>query len=199
MALLLVPSSCLLYKKPTEKKMDELKETSVAAQNVTIPDDWIFSRNDSVSENYNLEWIKELQDTTLTGLIKEGFSYNSALLISAEKLNQIEIAMGMSGANLYPSVNAVGGSNTNINTQNSLNSLTFQASWELDIWGKNKSRFEADKRNYFTARYQNQKARQSIAAMIAKSYFLNIAGNVQLEKFKEILAKTEELKRLTEL
>lgn len=179
--------------------MDELKQSSIAAQNVEIPDDWIFSRNDSINSSYSLEWIKELQDTALVNLINEGYKYNATLLISAEKLNQIEIAMGMSGANLYPSVNAVGASNTNLNTTNSLNSLTFQASWELDIWGKNKSRFEADKRNYFSARYQNEKARQSIAAMIAKSYFLNIAVNLQLEKFKEILEKTEELKRLTEL
>ncbi len=192
-----IPTSCLLYKKPTDDRMDDLKQSSIAAENVDIPDDWIFSRNDSLQEPLSIEWIEELRDTVLTNLIEEGLKYNSTLLVSQEKLNQIEIAMGISGANLYPSVNAVGASNSNINTQNSLNSLTFQASWELDIWGKNKSRFEADKRNYFSARYQNEKAKQSIAAMIARSYFLTIANNVQLAKFDAILQKTEALKELT--
>ncbi len=197
--LLTLPTSCLLYKSPSNEKMQDLKDTSVLSENMEIPDEWIFSREDSLNNEFNLDWFKELQDPTLTSIIKEGLQYNSTIFISSEKLKQIEIAMGMSGSNLYPSVYGVGTGYTNLNTLNSLESLTFQASWELDIWGKNKSRFEADKRNFFSANYENEKVKQSIAGMIAKSYFLNIAGKLQMEKFNDLLAKTEELKRLTVL
>jgi NodT family efflux transporter outer membrane factor (OMF) lipoprotein len=156
-------------------------------------------RTDSLAANFDLNWIKELQDTLLTKLIAEGMVYNSQIIIAQEKLNQIEIALDISGSNLYPSVNALGGSNTNLNTSNNLNSLTFKASWELDIWGKNRSGFEADKRSYFSAKYQYDRLKQSIAALIAKSYFLTIAGSLQEDKFNALIKNTEALRDIIEL
>lgn len=195
----LLLSSCLLYKDPTKGRTDKLKASSTLVQNVSVPDDWIMQRTDSLANSFDLNWIKELQDSLLTSLIAEGMAYNSQVIIAQEKLSQIEIALDISGSNLYPSVNAVGGSNTNLNTANNLNSLTFKARWELDIWGKNRSGFEADKRSYFSAKYQYDRLKQSIAALIAKSYFLTIAGSLQEEKFNMLIEHTEALREIIEL
>jgi outer membrane protein TolC len=69
----------------------------------------------------------------------------------------------------------------------------------LDIWGKNRSGFEADKRSYFSSKYQYDRLKQSIAALIAKSYFLTIAGSLQQEKFNMLIANTEKLRDIIEL
>ncbi|WP_459415439.1 TolC family protein [Flagellimonas marinaquae] len=192
-------SSCLLYKDPSKQRTDDLKATSNILENIEVPDDWILQRTDSLTPQFDLNWIKELQDSVLTDLIAEGLAHNSQIIIAQEKLNQIEIALDISGSNLYPSVNAVGGTSTSLNTANNLNSLSFKANWELDIWGKNKSGFEADKRTYFSAKYRYDRLKQSIAALIAKSYFLTIAGSLQQEKFKLLLENTERLRDIINL
>ena len=195
----LLCSSCLLYKDPSKQRTDGLKASASILENIEVPDDWILQRTDSLTPQFDLDWIKELQDSLLTNLIAEGLAYNSQIIIAREKLNQIEIALDISGSNLYPSVNAVGGTNTSLDTGNNLNSLAFKASWELDIWGKNRSGFEADKRSYFSSKYQYDRLKQSIAALIAKSYFLTIAGSLQQEKFNMLIANTEKLRDIIEL
>lgn len=193
--ILLSLSSCLMYKKADKERMDELKKTSVVAERIEIPDQWIFSQSDSLS-NFSFNWIKELNDPLLKELIDEGMKYNADLLIAQEKLNQIEIAMDIAGSNLYPTVNAVANTRNNLVTGSQIQNLALKASWELDIWGKNKAGKMAAVSDYFSAQYQNNRLRQSVAAMIAKAYFLIIAGNAQERKIAQYLKMTDELKVL---
>jgi outer membrane protein TolC len=174
--------------------MDQLKEKSEIAAHMEIPDNWIFDRKAN-SRSLSYGWITDLKTPQLETLINEGMVYNADLIIAKEKLNQIELAMEIAGTNLYPSVSAVANTN-NLISDAQIRRLALKASWEIDLWGKNKSSQMAAKSNYFSAKYQNTLLHQSIAGMIAKAYFLNIAGNIQEDMIQNYIQKSRDLEKL---
>lgn len=188
-------SSCIGYKEPTKENMDQLKEKSEIASHLQIPDDWIFDRKTD-SDSFSYEWITDLKDQQLETLINEGMQYNADIIIAREKLNQVELAMEIAGSDLYPSVSAVANTSNNLVSETQLRRLALKASWEIDLWGKNKSSQMASTSNYFSAKHQNILLHQSIAGMIAKAYFLNIAGNIQENKIEIYIQKSKDLEKL---
>lgn len=188
-------SSCIGYKEATKENIDQLKEKSEIATHLQIPDDWIFDRKaDSKSISY--DWINDLKTSQLEALVKEGMLYNADLIIAREKLNQIELAMEIAGSDLYPSVSAVANTSNNLVSGSQVQRLALKANWEIDLWGKNKSSQMAGTSSYFSAKHQNTLLYQSIAGMIAKAYFLNIAGNIQENKIESYIQKTKDLEKL---
>lgn len=188
-------SSCIGYKEPTKENIDQLKEKSEVASHITIPDDWIFDRNAN-SRSLSYDWISDLKTPQLEALINEGMQYNADIIIAKEKLNQIELAMEIAGTNLYPSVSAIANTSNNLVSESQISRLALKASWEIDLWGKNKSAQMASTSDYFSAKHQNTLLHQSIAAMIAKAYYLNISGNIQENMIEGYIKKTQELEKL---
>jgi len=188
-------SSCIGYKEPTKESITQLKETSEIASHVEIPDEWIFDRQAN-SRSVSYDWINDLKTPQLENLINEGMLYNADLIIAKEKLNQIELAMEIAGSDLYPSVSAVANTSNNLVSDTQIRRLALKANWEIDLWGKNKSSQMAATSNYFSAKYQNTLLHQSIAGMIAKAYFLNIAGNIQENKIENYIQKSKDLEKL---
>ncbi|MBV8325448.1 TolC family protein [Chryseobacterium sp.] len=188
-------SSCIGYKEPTKENMDQLKEKSEIAAHIEIPDDWIFDRQAN-SRSLSYDWITILKTPQLETLINEGMLYNADLIIAKEKLNQVELAMEIAGSDLYPSVGAVANTSNNLVSDAQIRRLALKASWEIDLWGKNKSSQMASTSNYFSAKHQNALLHQSIAGMIAKAYFLNIAGNIQEDKIESYIQKSKDLEKL---
>ncbi|RXM53554.1 MULTISPECIES: efflux transporter outer membrane subunit [unclassified Chryseobacterium] len=188
-------SSCIGYKEPTKENIAELKEKSEVASHITIPDDWIFDRNAN-SRSLSYDWISDLKTPQLEALINEGMQYNADIIIAKEKLNQIELAMEIAGTNLYPSVSAIANTSNNLVSESQISRLALKASWEIDLWGKNKSAQMASTSDYFSAKHQNTLLHQSIAAMIAKAYYLNISGNIQENMIEGYIKKTQELEKL---
>ncbi|MDM1553296.1 MULTISPECIES: efflux transporter outer membrane subunit [Chryseobacterium] len=188
-------SSCIGYKEPTKENIAELKEKSEVTSHITIPDDWIFDRNAN-SRSLSYDWVTDLKTPQLEALINEGMQYNADIIIAKEKLNQIELAMEIAGTNLYPSVSAVANTSNNLVSESQISRLALKASWEIDLWGKNKSAQMASTSDYFSAKHKNTLLHQSIAAMIAKAYYLNIAGNIQENRIEDYIKKTKELEKL---
>lgn len=186
-------SSCLMYKDISPKQKDELQKSARASKNMQIPDSWIFDREKS---EVSYDWFSELKDAHLEQLISEGLQFNADILIAEEKLNQIELAMQIAGSNLYPSVNAVANTHNNLIKGSHIQNLALKASWELDIWGKNKAANSANTAKYFSAKFQNDKLKQSVAAMVCKAYFLSIAANIQQTKVEYFLQLTRDLEKI---
>lgn len=188
-------NSCIGYKEPTKENLEQLKENSEIATHISIPDDWIFDR-EANTRSLSYEWIADLKTPQLETLIHEGMLYNADIIIAREKLNQVELAMEIAGSNLYPSINAIANTSNNLVTESQIRRLSLKANWEIDLWGKNKSAQMASTSDYFSAKHQNTLLHQSIAAMIAKAYFLNIAGNIQEDTIESYIQKTKELEKL---
>ncbi len=188
-------SSCIGYKEPTKENINQLKEKSEIASHIEIPDEWIFDRK-SNSRSISYDWITDLKTPQLETLINEGMLYNSDLIIAKEKLNQVELSMEIAGSDLYPSVSAVANTSNNLVSDTQIRRLALKANWEIDLWGKNKSSQMAATSNYFSVKHQNTLLYQSIAGMITKAYFLNIAGNIQEDKIESYIQKSKDLERL---
>lgn len=188
-------TSCIGYKEATKETTDHLKEKSEIISNIKIPDDWIFNRN-IPSGSFSYAWINDLKSPQLEALINEGMLYNADIIIAKERLNQVELAMEIAGTDLYPSINAVANTSNNLISGSQIRSLALKANWELDIWGKRKSSQMASTSDYFSAVHQNILLRQSIAGMIAKAYFLNVAGNIQEDKIESYIQESQNLEKL---
>lgn len=187
-------SSCLMYKEVSPERTDELKASAKSMQNVKISDKWITDRNSST--DFSFDWINDLKDPQLDALITEAHQYNADMIIAQEQLTQAELAMQIAASNLYPSVNAVANTTNNLIKGSHIHNLALKANWELDIWGKNKSGQMANQAQYFSLKYQNEKLKQSITAMVCKAYFLSVAGHIQQEKVAHFLTLTQDLEKL---
>ena len=188
-------SSCIGYKNAAPEKITALKNTSEIKGNTEIPDRWIQDKERDTIE-FSYQWMEELVSPELESLIQEGLDHNADIVISKEKLHQIELSMDIAGSNLYPSVNALANTSNNIVSGSHIGNLQLKSNWELDLWGKNKSAQMSTISQYYSSAFQQKMLEQSIAAMIAKSYFLNIAGRYQEQKINQYIVATEGLKKI---
>lgn len=193
--LLLNLTSCIGYKNATPEKIESLKNTSEIKTNIKIPDKWVQEKGQD-QPDFSYQWMNELLTPELETLIKEGLVHNADIIISEEKLNQVELSMDIAGSNLYPSVNALANTSNNVVSGSHIGNLQLKANWELDLWGKNKSAEMASVSQYFSAAIRQRMLEQSIAAMIAKAYYLNIAGQYQEQQISNYITKTEDLKKI---
>lgn len=193
--LLLTLTSCIGYKNATPEKIEALKNTSEIKANIEIPDKWIQDK-ETDSPDFSYQWMNELITTELEVLVKEGLAHNADIIISKEKLNQIELSMDIAGSNLYPSVNALANTSNNLVSGTHIGNLQLKANWELDLWGKNKSAEMVSVSQFYSAAFQQKMLKQSVAAMIAKAYYLNIAGQYQEQKISQYIGMTEDLKKI---
>lgn len=194
-ALLLSMTSCIGYKNVTPEKVESLKNSSEIKTNIEIPDKWIQEKSQD-QQGFSYLWMNELLSPELETLIKDGLIHNADIIISRERLNQVELAMDIAGSNLYPSVNALANTSNNLVSGSHIGSLQLKAGWELDLWGKNRAAKMAGVSQFFSAKSQQKMLEQSVAAMIAKSYYLNIAGQYQEQKISAYIEQTQALKSI---
>src|SRR5688572_33232218 len=69
-------------------------------------------------------------------------------------------------------------------------------SWELDLWGRVRSGREAAQLQYDSAALDTEYARQSIAALVAKRWFLATEARLQKGIAEEMLLSSRRLARL---
>ncbi len=65
--------------------------------------------------------------------------------------------------------------------------------WELDLWGRVRSARAANVAGYEATVADTEYARQSIAALVAKSYFLAVEAGLQQRLAEDMVAAAEQL------
>ncbi len=73
---------------------------------------------------------------------------------------------------------------------------SLSATWEIDLWGRVRYGRAASAAQAASAEADFEYARQSIAALVAKSWFLAIEAGLQVEAARETIRASEELVRL---
>jgi len=118
-------------------------------------------------------WIKGFEDPLLEALVEEAIAHNPGLRIAAAN---VESAAGMaviSGAAMKPAVAAgVGTESSYGGSPLDTDAWAVSASWEIDLWGKLRARAAAGEAVYRATVADYNGARQSLAALTAKSWFL---------------------------
>ena len=118
-------------------------------------------------------WLSLFNDPVLDQLVAEAIAYNPDLRVAAARIEAAEASARAAGATLYPQLNLLakgggkmGGDATGVSVAGLF------ASWELDLWGRVRADRSAATAQYEATVLDLAYARNSIAAMVAKSWFL---------------------------
>lgn len=183
-------AGCALTQPPASGELQKQ-----ALTNVAVPGAWKAGGGDGpVAER----WLTTFNDPALSALVDEALKYNADLQTSAARVERAAGFLKIASASLQPAVTAVGVTGGKSGGGGGLEGVFLNASLELDVWGRvryGQSAAEADAAA-FAADYAY--ARQSIAAMVAKSWFMAIEAGLQQSIAQEMLRSAESLLKLAQ-
>ncbi|MEM7458500.1 MAG: efflux transporter outer membrane subunit [Pseudomonadota bacterium] len=144
-------------------------------------------------------WIAKLEDPVLDALVEEALANNRNLQAAAANVQRSWALAGQAGAALSPSVSLSSGATRSGNIEDSGGdnySLTGQASWELDLWGRIRAGNQAAVLSAEAAEADYIYSQYSLAAAVARGYFLAIEADRQAETVRNTLNALNETDRI---
>ncbi|NJD86401.1 MAG: TolC family protein [Betaproteobacteria bacterium] len=140
------------------------------------------------------DWLATFADEQLRGLVVEALANNLDLRVAAAGVERAGAYAKQAGSTLYPQVNLLAsGSFTGTDSGSAFETAGLFASWELDLWGRVRSQAAAGSAQYEVTAKDAEFARQSIAALVAKSWFLAIEARRQSAVAQDMVAAAESL------
>ena len=137
-------------------------------------------------------WLATFRDPQLDSLVEEALRYNPDLRVAATRVEQAASYVKVAGATLLPQVNALArGGGALSGDSSGLEGLGVFANWELDLWGRVRAGREAARDQYTSAALDAEYARQSLAALVAKSWFLATEARMQKAIAEEMVGSSE--------
>jgi NodT family efflux transporter outer membrane factor (OMF) lipoprotein len=163
-----------------------------ALPNTKVPDKFTGATADA--GNVVNGWLALFRDPQLEKLVAEAMAYNTDLRVAAARVEAAQASARAAGAALYPQLNILGkGGGKMGGDASGLNLFGLFASWELDLWGRVRA-----ERGFAAAQYEATVldlayARNSIAALVAKSWFPAREATVQRAIATEMVQSSQGL------
>jgi multidrug efflux system outer membrane protein len=190
--LAIVTSACVLKDPP-----DIATIKQEALPTVQVPDQWTARGAEAGAVSHN--WLVTFQDDQLTAAVVEAIAHNADLRVGAARVEVALLYARLAGATLYPSVDVLARGGGKMSGDNSgLKGAALTVSWEVDLWGRVRYGRAAAAADAVSAQSDFEYARQSIAALVAKSWFLATEAGLQLEVARGAIRDGDELVRLAE-
>ncbi|HEY2558707.1 MAG TPA: TolC family protein [Caldimonas sp.] len=188
-----IATGCALKAPPSH---DELLKDALPHADVPSA----FKNSARSSQNVAEPWLASFTDPALSALVAEALAYNTDLRAAAAAVEQATGYVAVASASLLPTVNLIGLSSGKSSSggNSALNGVFLNASLELDIWGRVRYEQAAAREQSAAVQADFAYARQSLAAMVAKSWFLAIEATMQREIVLESLDSSEALHRLAQ-
>jgi outer membrane protein, multidrug efflux system len=183
---------CVLKKPPDAA---ELKKEAMPT--VETPAAWTArgAGPGEVSDN----WLASFSDDQLNAAVAEAIANNADLRAGAARVEQAILYARLAGAKLYPSVDLLARGGGKLSGDSSgLQGAVLTATWELDLWGRVRYGRAAAAADAASAQADFEYARQSLAAMVAKSWFLATEAGLQAEVARATIREGEQLVQLAE-
>jgi multidrug efflux system outer membrane protein len=175
------------------RETDEMRRE--ALPNLTVPAQW--AEKGGMSGSVGGGWLAGFHDAQLDALVREAIANNPDLRVAAARVEQAAGYARLAGAALYPQVNVLARGGGKMSGDSSgLQGAGIFVSWELDLWGRVRSGREAAQLQYDSAALDTEYARQSIAALVAKSWFLATEARLQKGIAEEMLLSSRRLASL---
>ena len=144
-------------------------------------------------------WLATFNDDQLTAAVTEAIANNPDLRVGATRVEQALLYAKLAGARLYPSVDLLGRAGLKMSGDNSgLQGALLTMSWEVDLWGRVRYGRAAAAADAGAAQADFIYARESIAALVAKSWFLATEAGLQAEQARAVLRQNEQLVSLAQ-
>ena len=191
-AALTILAACALKKPPDAAAIKES-----ALPTVTLPAQWTAAGAGAgtVADN----WLVSFHDDQLNAAVGEAIAHNADLRVAAARVEQALLYAKLAGAKLYPSVDVVARGGGKLSGDGSgIQGAVLTLSWELDLWGRVRYARAAAAADAASAEADFLYARQSIAAQVARSWFMAIEAGLQAELARQTVARGEELVQLAD-
>lgn len=190
-AVALLVSACALKTAPDREALG-----TENLPNMKLPAHWVEAApGDAVQDN----WVVALGDPQLPPLVAEAIAYNADLRLAAARIEEAAAGVKAAGAQIYPSVNLLARSGGKVGGDGSgIGGVIVPASWELDLWGRVRYGRQAAEDQYASAQADAAAAAQSVAALVAKAWFLACEARQQHELAVEMVASSQDLVRIAE-
>lgn len=124
-----------------------------------------------------VNWYQNLNDDYLQELIETGLRNNTDIVSSIARLKQARLTVDVNQATYLPQIDLQGGYSYQKGSKNIAYSpdmhyynAGFDASWEIDVWGKGRRQKEADEASLRMQNYNLSNIKTLIAAEIANNY-----------------------------
>jgi NodT family efflux transporter outer membrane factor (OMF) lipoprotein len=144
-------------------------------------------------------WLAEFHDDQLTAAVAEAIAHNADLRVGAARVEQAWLYAKLAGAKLYPTVDFMARGGGKLSGDGSgIQGALLSVNWEADLWGRVRYGRAASTAQAASAEADFVYARESIAALVAKSWFLATEAGLQLEAAQENIRAGGELVRLSD-
>ncbi len=168
-------SGCILLPPPST---EELRDEELA--HALPPPEW--TADGAIAGTVQDDWLATFSDAQLEGLVAEAIQYNGDLRAAAARAERAAAFVRAAGGELWPAVTALGRGGGEMSGDGSgLEGWLVSASWELDLWGRVRYSKRSAEEQYASTEADFVFARQSLAALVAKAWFLATEASLQRE------------------
>ena len=143
-------------------------------------------------------WLASFEDPALSALVDEALLYNADLQVAAARVEQAAGYVKVASGALLPSVGVLAMGGGKSGGSGGLDGVWLNASLELDVWGRLRYGRAAAEEQSAAVAADYAYARQSLAATLAKSWFVAIEAGLQRGIAQDALRAAEALLRVAQ-
>jgi multidrug efflux system outer membrane protein len=177
-------AGCALKSPPPREEVVEQ-----ALPNFKVPEKYVQGPDAAAIQH---GWLAAFDDPQLDALVREVLAGNPDLQAAAARVQQAASYVKVAGATLYPQVSALArGGGALSGDSSGLEGAGIFANWELDLWGRVRAGRASARDQHGSAALDYEYARQSLAALAAKSWFLATEARLQKMNAEEMAAASE--------
>lgn len=139
-------------------------------------------------------WLKTFNDPQLEKLVAEAITNNRDLAVMKARLDQAASRARQAGADLKPQVSLAAGANAGDSANGAKTDQMgagLTMTWEIDVWGRLSAGQAAAQEAFASTAADTAFARESLAAQVAKSWFLA----TQAVQQEDIVIRAAELRK----
>jgi outer membrane protein, multidrug efflux system len=191
-ALAAAVAGCALNPPPTREELQR-----DALPHTIVPASWKAGGGERAP--VAVRWLASFNDAALSALVDEALAYNADLRVASARVEQAAGYLKVASASIYPSVGVAGltGGKSG-GGGGGLDGVFLNASLELDVWGRVRYAKAAAEEQSAAVAADYAYARQSLVAMVAKSWFIAIEAGLQRAIAQDVLGSSESLLRLAQ-
>jgi outer membrane protein, multidrug efflux system len=151
----------------------------------------------------DLPWWQVFEDSQLQELIRTALKLNYDLQIATERINEARAQVAIARSNLFPQVQGSGdfsgGKEHNFQTKSNFLTLTADAAFQLDLFGKLRRATEASRAQLLATEDARQTVILTLVSDVASDYFALLQLDLQLQITRNTVAAQEASVKLTKL
>jgi len=151
----------------------------------------------------DLPWWQVFQDPQLQELIRTALMQNYDLRIATERINAARAEVIITRSNLFPQVSGngdfSGGQEHNFQTRSNFLTLTADAAFQLDFFGKLRRATEASRAQLFATEDAKQTVTLTLVSDLAGDYFNLLQLDLELQITHDTIATQQDSVKLTNL